>query len=98
MKLSLLGLLSFAALMACSDKSSEQNVWKEDPGDTDQCMRKVQKTFPTAHVIPVPGQKFRFLIQTSDGYILYAECLSHVTTDTTHTDTLFAPIDSNHNE
>jgi len=84
-------LLSVLALAACSNKHRSSKV---DPLDNTQCLLSVQKDYPTGRVTPIPDQKYRFIVQTSDNYILYVETRDSETTDTTRTDTLFSPIDS----
>lgn len=82
-------------LSACDSRNTGNKV---DPSDPVQCLLAVQKDYPNGHVAPIPDQKYCFIVQTSDNYILYVETKSKETTDTTRTDTLFSPQDSSANK
>lgn len=71
-KLVVLGLMVFS-LTAC------------DSYDGNKCYESVRKAYPDAKVHLLPSEKFRFIVETKQGEVIYVETMDVWSTDITQT-------------
>ncbi len=60
-----------------------------DSHDQGKCYESVTASYPEAEVIIIPGEKYRFIVKTLDGAILYIETMNQTDTNITQIFTVF---------
>lgn len=57
--------------------------------DVSDCYESVQAAYPDAEVQMIPGEKWRFLVRTKEGDIIYVETMNILDTEMTQKFTAF---------